>query len=217
MAILTSAGKIRLLLIDDHPLLRAGLANLLEMESDFLVVGQASTGEEGLDVVRRCRPDVCLLDLNLPGIDGFETLRRLRHETPTARVIVLTSSDAAEDAARALREGACGYVSKNVDRATMVSAVRAVHRGQTGIQQGISSRQPVTPTCGLTPRELEVLSLMRKGLTNAEIGDQMNITERTVKGHVTGILEKLHAHDRAGAVARGFDLGLLKASSRGGD
>ena len=100
MAILTSAGKIRLLLIDDHPLLRAGLANLLEMESDFLVVGQASTGEEGLDVVRRCRPDVCLLDLNLPGIDGFETLRRLRHETPTARVIVLTSSDAAEDAAR---------------------------------------------------------------------------------------------------------------------
>jgi two-component system nitrate/nitrite response regulator NarL len=86
MAILTSAGKIRLLLIDDHPLLRAGLANLLEMESDFLVVGQASTGEEGLDVVRRCRPDVCLLDLNLPGIDGFETLRRLRHETPTARV-----------------------------------------------------------------------------------------------------------------------------------
>ena len=96
MAISTSAGKIRLLLIDDHPLLRAGLANLLEMEADFVVVGQASTGEEGLDVVRRCRPDVCLLDLNLPGIDGFETLRRLRHETPTARVIVLTSSDAAD-------------------------------------------------------------------------------------------------------------------------
>jgi DNA-binding NarL/FixJ family response regulator len=217
MPISTGAGKIRLLLIDDHPLLRAGLANLLEMEPDFLVVGQASTGEEGLEVVRRCRPDVCLLDLNLPGIDGFETLRRLRHDTPTARVIVLTSSDAADDAARAIREGACGYVSKNVDRSVMVAAVRAVHRGQTGIQQGVSTRTPVTPTCGLTPRELEVLSLMRKGLTNAEIGDQMSITERTVKGHVTGILEKLGAHDRAGAVARGFDLGLLKASGRSGD
>ena len=217
MAISTTPGKIRLILIDDHPLLRAGLANLLEMESDFLVAGQASTGEEGLDVVRRCRPDVCLLDLNLPGIDGFETLRRLRHETPTARVIVLTSSDAAEDAARALREGACGYISKNVDRTTMVAAVRAVHRGQTGVQQGVSNRQSVTTTCGLTPRELEALSLMRKGLTNAEIGYQMSITERTVKGHVTCILQKLHVHDRAGAVARGFDLGLLKASGRAAD
>ena len=217
MPIVPPAGKIRLLLIDDHPLLRAGLANLLEMEPDFLVVGQASTGEEGLEVLRRCRPDICLLDLSLPGIDGFETLRRLKHDKPTARVIVLTSSDSADDAARALREGACGYISKNVERSVMVSAVRAVHRGQTGIQQGVSLRRPAAPTCGLTPRELEVLSLVRKGLTNAEIGEQMHITERTVKGHVTGILEKLGAHDRAGAVARGFDLGLLRASGPGGD
>jgi DNA-binding NarL/FixJ family response regulator len=217
MPVVQSSAKIRLLIIDDHPLLRAGLANLLEMEPDFVVVGQASTGEEGLDVVRRCRPDVCLLDLNLPGIDGFETLRRLRHDVPTAKVIVLTSSDSADDAARSIREGACAYVSKNVERSAMVAAVRAVHRGQTGIQQGVSARLPVTTTCGLTPRELEVLCLVRKGLTNAEIGEQMHITERTVKGHVTGILEKLGAPDRAGAVARGFDLGLLKASGRSGD
>lgn len=217
MPISSSSGRIRLLLIDDHPLLRAGLANLLEMEPDFQVVGQASTGEEGLEVVRRCRPDVCLLDLNLPGMDGFETLRRLRHDVPAARVIVLTSSDSADDAARALREGACGYVSKNVERSAMVAAVRAVHGGETGIQQGVAVRAPVTTTCGLTPRELEVLTLMRKGLTNAEIGDQMHITERTVKGHVSGILEKLGAHDRAGAVARGFDLGLLKAVGRASD
>jgi DNA-binding NarL/FixJ family response regulator len=216
MPIVPAAGKIRLLLIDDHPLLRAGLANLLEMEPDLLVVGQARTGEEGLEVVRRCRPDVCLLDLSLPGIDGFETLRRLRHDLPTVRVIVLTSSDSAVDAARALREGACGYLSKNVERSVMVSTVRAVHRGEKGIQQGVTTRRAGATSCGLTPRELEVLSLVRKGLTNAEIGEQMHITERTVKGHVTGILEKLGAHDRAGAVARGFDLGLLKASGAAG-
>lgn len=208
-------GKIRLLLIDDHPVLREGLANLLHRQPDFVVVGQAGTGEEALRIIRDCRPDVCLLDLSLPGIDGFETLRRLKEALPTTRVLVLTSSESAFDADHAHRDGACGFISKNIDHKEIVSAVREAHRGMTGIRRGVESAHRPTWRGILTQREMDVLCLMRKGLTNIEIGRQLSISERTVKGHVTEILIKLEASDRAGAVARGFDLGLLKASPPG--
>lgn len=210
-------GRIRLLLIDDHPVLREGLANLLERQPDFQVVGQAGTGEQALRLLEGCKPDVCLLDLSLPGIDGFETLRRMRMLYPASRVLVLTSSDSAVDAERAVRDGACGFISKNIEHREIVAAVREVHRGATGITKGVeSARRPAARNL-LTQREMDVLGLMRKGLTNQEIGRQLSITERTVKGHVTEILEKLDAPDRAGAVARGFDLGLLRASPRAGE
>lgn len=201
--------KIRLLLVDDHPVLREGLANLLHREPDFEVVGQAGTGEEALRIVRDCRPDVCLLDLSLPGINGFETLARLRAARPAVRVLVLTSSESAFDADRALREGACGFVSKNIEHRGIAAAVRDVHRGVTGIRRGIEAVPRPRDKGLLTPRELEVLALMRKGLSNVEIGRQLGITERTVKGHVTEMLMKLGASDRASAVARGFELGML--------
>jgi len=210
---MVTVTPIRLLMIDDHPVLRAGLANLLEQQPDFKIVGQAGTGEEALRIVTACKPDVCLLDLRLPGMNGFETLRQLSRLAAKARVLVFTSSDSADDAERALAEGAAGFISKTIDHGEIVSAIRDVHHGQAGISKGVAMRVPVASSGILTDRELEVLMLLRKGLSNPEIGRLLCITERTVKGHVTAILRKMDATDRAGAVARGFELGLLKLQS----
>ncbi len=210
------SSTIRIFLVDDHPILRTGLLNLLERQSDLVVVGQASSGEEALQLVADSHPDVCLLDLSLPGIDGFETLQRMLRLKRTLQVIMLTSSDSAEVADRAMRNGASGFLSKNVEHRLLIKAIREVHAGHTGIMQGVAVETKPAGNTLLTPREMEVLRLMRRGLSNAQIGQAMAISERTVKGHVTFILEKLGAADRAGAVARGFDLGLLKAGLTGG-
>jgi DNA-binding NarL/FixJ family response regulator len=207
---------IRIFLVDDHPILRTGLLNLLERQSDLVVVGQASSGEEALQLVADSRPDVCLLDLSLPGIDGFQTLQRMLRLKRTLQVIMLTSSDSAEVANLAMRYGASGFLSKNVEHRLLIKAIREVHAGQTGIMQGVAVETKPAGGTLLTPREMEVLRLMRRGLSNAEIGRLMSISERTVKGHVTFILEKLGAADRTGAVARAFDLGLLKIALAGG-
>jgi DNA-binding NarL/FixJ family response regulator len=212
---MVTVTPIRLLMIDDHPVLRAGLANLLEQQPDFKIVGQAGTGEEALRIVTACKPDVCLLDLRLPGMNGFETLRQLSRLAAKARVLVFTSSDSADDAERALAEGAAGFISKTIDHGEIVSAIRDVHHGQAGISKGVPMRVPDASSGILTDRELEVLTLLRKGLSNPQIGRLLCITERTVKGHVTAILKKMDATDRAGAVARGFELGLLKLHSPG--
>jgi DNA-binding NarL/FixJ family response regulator len=210
------SSTIRILLVDDHPILRTGLLNLLERQSDLVVVGQASSGEEALQLVADSRPDVCLLDLSLPGIDGFQTLQRMLRLKRTLQVIMLTSSDSAEVANLAMRYGASGFLSKNVEHRLLIKAIREVHAGQTGIMQGVAAETKPAGGTLLTPREMEVLRLMRRGLSNAEIGRLMSISERTVKGHVTFILEKLGAADRTGAVARAFDLGLLKIALAGG-
>ncbi len=210
------SSTIRIFLVDDHPILRTGLLNLLERQPDLVVVGQASSGEEALQLVADRRPDVCLLDLSLPGIDGFETLQSMLCLKRTLRVIVLTSSDSAEVANLAMRNGASGFLSKNVEHRLLIKAIREVHAGHTGIMQGVAVETKPAGNTLLTPREMEVLRLMRRGLSNAQIGQAMAISERTVKGHVTFILEKLGAADRAGAVARGFDLGLLKAGLTAG-
>ena len=210
------SSTIRILLVDDHPILRTGLLNLLERQSDLVVVGQASSGEEALQLVADSRPDVCLLDLSLPGIDGFQTLQRMLRLKRTLQVIMLTSSDSAEVANLAMRYGASGFLSKNVEHRLLIKAIREVHAGQTGIMQGVAVETKPAGGTLLTPREMEVLWLMRRGLSNAEIGRLMSISERTVKGHVTFILEKLGAADRTGAVARAFDLGLLKIALAGG-
>lgn len=209
-------SPIRILLVDDHPILRTGLVNLVERQPDLVVVGQASTGEEAVRRVTECHPDICLLDLSLPGIDGFETLRRMRCLKRKPRVIVLTSTDSADAAAQAMREGASGFLSKNVEHRLLIEAIREVHAGRTGVLQGVAVEAEPAGGSLLTPREMEVLKLMRRGLSNAEIGRSMAITERTVKGHVTFIIEKLGATDRTGAVARAFDLGLLKVGVAGG-
>jgi DNA-binding NarL/FixJ family response regulator len=210
----SKSAPVRLLLVDDHPVMRAGLANLLSMSGDFAVVGQADDGPTALRVWEALRPDVCLLDVSMRGMDGIETLRRLRALDPKARVLMLTSSEAAEDLHLALEAGAAGYVTKTVRHDELTAAIRTVHGGGraigTAVEQHAGRR---TSGSILSPRELEVLGFLRQGYTNAEIGRLLGISERTARAHVAAIMAALDAPDRAGAVAKGFDLGLLRVNA----
>jgi DNA-binding NarL/FixJ family response regulator len=212
------SSAIRLLLVDDHPVMRAGLANLLGSEADFQVVAQADDGASAIRLWKAKAPDVCLLDISMHGIDGVETLKQLRSVAPQARVVMLTSSDSAEDLARALAAGANGYITKNVDHQKLFAAIRLAHAGGKPVsREKIVDAQPPAADAdpaGLTPREVEVLGLMREGFTNADIGRMLSITTHTVKVHVASIIAKLGVSDRTQAVARGFDLGLLAAKPR---
>lgn len=205
-------SPIRLLVVDDHPVLRAGLANLLGQEPDIVVVGEADCGEMAITMWRTCRPHVGLIDLRMEGVDGVETIRRIRGHTPQARLVMLTSSDASTDAELALSAGAAAYVSKTVETEQIAATIRAVHAGSEGIRRGVRELAETATPGILSPREMQVLGYLRTGSTNAEIARALGIAERTVKWHVKAVLTKLHASDRAGAVARGFDLGLLRAT-----
>lgn len=209
-------APIRVLLVDDHELFRAGLANLLALQKDVVMVGEAGGGMEGVALWESKRPDVGLVDLAMEGIDGVETVRRIRRMQPDALVVMLTSSESAVDAARSFQAGAAAFVTKHLSPREIIDVIRRVCVGETRIQHGVREVAAAGPKL-LSERELDVLRLMRQGLGNAEIGRELGITERTVKCHVTAILAKLAAHDRAGAVARGFDLGLLEIArgSRG--
>lgn len=209
MTPLTKRPPIRLMLVDDHPVLRAGLANLLAIEDGLDVVAQAGSGEVAIRLCRQHAPDICLLDLSMPGIGGLETLRRLL-EAAACRIIVLTSSESTSDATRALAAGAHAYLTKTVPFPQIVAAIREVHRGGSGICRGIARRTSLAAQPELSPREYSVLLLMRRGLSNPEIGRSLGISERTAKWHVRAILEKLGETDRTAAVAKAFDLGILR-------
>ena len=202
---------IRLLLVDDHLVVRAGLANVLNCESGFTVVAEADDGASAISLWRAHRPDVMLLDVSMPGMDGIETLERLRAEFPEARVLMLTSSGAPEDVLHALKAGACGYVTKNVRRVELVAAIRDVFAGERAIGESVARQLAAGEEKGaISRRELEVLGLVRQGFTNDDIGRLLGISERTARAHVGALLVKLQAADRAEAVARGFERGLLK-------
>lgn len=206
-----SPAPIRLLLVDDHPVMRAGMANVLGMDPDFEVVAQADDGETALLLWCQHRPDVTLLDISLGGIDGIDTLRRMRVDHPAARVLMLTSSEANEDVRYALKAGACGYVTKNIRASELADAIRTVHSGGQVLSKEL--KRKLSEDEGnrhLSLREMDVLGLVRQGFTNDEIGRLLGISERTARAHMGTILEKLHVSDRASAVARGFETGLLK-------
>ena len=205
-----ATDRIRILLIDDHAVLRAGLANLLALERDLIVVGEADNGEAGVKLVTQCQPQVAIIDVSMAGMDGVETSKRIRRLAPEVKILMLTSSESATDAARSIDAGASAYLTKHVAHEEIVAVIRRVHAGQKSIQIGVRSALRAPRPELLSQRELEVLNLMRLGTTNLGIGHRLGIAERTVKSHVTAILTKLNTTDRAGAVARGFDLGLLK-------
>lgn len=205
-----TSERIRVILIDDHAVLRSGLANLLAFERDIAVVGEADSGEEGLRLWRETRPDVAIVDVSMAGMDGIETSRRLRSLSPGARIVILTSSESMIDAARSLEAGAAAYLTKHVGHEEIARVIRQVRGGASGIRKGVRQAPAGGGSAGLTARELEVLNFLRQGATNLEIARHLGRSERTAKAHVTAILVKLGASDRAGAVARGFDLGLLQ-------
>lgn len=205
---------IRVMVIDDHPVLRQGLTRLLRLEGDIAVVAEASSGRQALSEWQRHRPHVALVDLLMPVMDGVETAERIQQLDESARILILSSSESAMDAARAERAGARGYLTKECDSKEIAEAIRAVMAGQTQVRRGrLLGPEAAAPDL-LTPRESEVLTLLRKGASNAEIGRALEISELTVKTHIRSLMDKLQASDRTAVVARAFDLGILKAAAR---
>lgn len=204
-------APIRIALVDDHAVLRAGLASVLTSEPGLQVIAQATDGAGAIEVWRKHRPDVMLLDISMAGMDGIATLQCLRREFSDARVLMLTSSEAPEDVRHALDAGACGYVTKTVGPTELIAAIRHVHAGGKSFAKSVVAQLASEQETGaISRRELEVLGLVRQGFTNAEIGRVLGISEWTAKSHVQSLLAKLQAADRAEAVARGFERGLLK-------
>ena len=204
-------SPIRLLLTDDHALMRAGLANMLNANPAFKVVGEADDCATTLKLYRQFKPDLLLLDIAMPELDGIETLRRLRAEHPQAHVLMLSSSDMEEDIVHSFHAGATGYVTKTARPAELFAAIIACHEGKRVMSPGIE-RRLAEQSAGrpLSEREVEVLALLRKGMTNPDIARLLGITPRTAKAHVAAILVKLEVADRTEAVSRAFERGLLK-------
>ncbi len=209
-----SPETIKVLVADDHPMLREGLVAVLDTQPDFEVVGEAGGGREAVRLARRLEPDVILLDLEMPGVDGVAVLEELRDAGSAVRAVVFTAYDTDERILGALRAGARGYLLKGASRQEIFDAVRTVHAGGSPLQPVVTGRllarmrDPAPEP--LTPREREVLDLLAGGLSNREISGRLFITERTVKFHVSAILEKLGAANRTEAVTLAAQRGLVR-------
>jgi DNA-binding NarL/FixJ family response regulator len=195
---------INVVLVDDHPLVRAGLAELLRGTTDIDVVGTASDGAEALELVRRVRPDVVLMDLQMPGVDGVTATRNIVAEGIGADVLVLTSFSDGERILAALDAGAVGYLLKDADPDHVLDGIRAVARGESPLhpraaRELLESRSALPPAVQLTPREAEVLGLVREGLANKQIARRLGISERTVKAHLTSVFTRIGVADRTQA------------------
>lgn len=205
---------IRILICDDHPVVREGLVAILETQPDFQIVGVASDGHQAVALAQALQPDVILLDLEMPGLDGLEALRAIHVGNPAARVIVFTAYDTDGRILGAIQAGARGYLLKGAPREELFHAVRVVHAGGSLLEPEVASRlirrasQMPLPE-PLTERETEVLRLMAQGLQNKEIASRLIISERTVKFHVSAILAKLGAGNRTEAVALAHQLSLV--------
>jgi DNA-binding NarL/FixJ family response regulator len=207
---------IRILIADDHPVLRDGLKAVLSTQPDFQVVGEAGNGQEVVQKVRDLRPDIVLLDLEMPEVDGVEALALMRDAYPEVNAIVFTAFDTDERILGAVKAGAQGYLLKGAPREQIFEAVRVVHEGGSLLQPIVASRllrgisQTQNETRSITPRELEVLHLMARGRQNKEIAAELSITERTVKFHIGSILSKMGAGNRTEAVSTAVQRGLIK-------
>ena len=206
---------IRILLVDDHSVVRMGLAAVLSLDEELTVVAEAEDGTQALEKFRAECPDVTLMDVRMPGIGGLEALRSIRAASPAACVLMLTTSELDEDVQRAIEAGAAGYLQKSVTREELVRAIRHVHAGNRYIPDTLQRRlAQLAKRKHVSSREIEVLDGMRRGLSNRDIGVALSISEHTVKAHVKAILQKLESADRAEAVARGFEQGLLRVDGQ---
>lgn len=206
---MNSAQKMGVLVVDDHPILRLGVAAIINAQADMKVCAQAGSGEEAIRIYKKHRPDITLMDLRLPGMSGLDALRAIRQEDSSAKCVVLTTYEGDEDIHQALAAGALGYIIKGMSHETLVDALRKAHAGTRFLPPSVArSLADRTPNSDLSPREREVLSLMVHGQSNKEIAASLGITEATVKCHVSVILMRLDANDRTQAVIAALQRGL---------
>jgi DNA-binding NarL/FixJ family response regulator len=207
----SSPNLIRILTVDDHPLLRKGIAALVNAEPDMKLVAEASNGYEAIEKFRQVRPDVTLMDLQMPDLTGTETIERIQSEFPEARIVVLTTYAGDAQVLRALRAGARGYILKGHVHRELLDCIRAIHAGQKRVPPDVAAQLAEHATDdALSAREIEVLRLIGAGNSNKLIADRLSIGEATVKSHVTNILSKLGANDRAHAVTIGLKRGIIE-------
>jgi DNA-binding NarL/FixJ family response regulator len=203
-------NEIRVLAVDDHPLLREGIAAVIQDERDIVLIDQASNGQEAIDKFRTHRPDVTLMDLQMPGMNGIDAMIAIRREFSHARFIVLTTYDGDVQALRALKAGASGYLLKGMLRKNLLDTIRAVHAGRRCIPPEIALElADHLADEALTEREVEVLRSVAMGNSNKLIADRLNLSEATVKGHMKSILSKLGASDRTHAVMIAMKRGFI--------
>jgi DNA-binding NarL/FixJ family response regulator len=224
----TAPPTVRIIIADDHQVVRSGFAELLETQPDFTVIGTARDGREAVRIGRKLKPDVVLMDIRMPGMDGIEATRQLTRDGPGGpRILVLTTFDLDEYVYDALRAGASGFLLKDVTAEQLFDAVRVIAAGDGLLAPGITRRlisefaqrpaaipQPTPRLVDLTPREIQVLQLVAEGLSNSEIAARLTVTEETVKTHVSRILNKLGLRDRTQAVVTAYETGLVVPGSR---
>jgi two-component system, NarL family, response regulator len=209
---MSQTPPIRILIADDHPVVRSGIAAMLEIDPDanLQVVGQAKNGYEMVDLFAQFQPDIGLVDLRMPDMTGVEAIAQIRSQFPEARLIILTTYDGDEDIYRGLQAGAKGYLLKDTPREELLQCIQAVHAGRSFIPPDIGVRLAERMSSPeLSKREREVLELLPVGMSNAEIGAALQITEGTVKSHVNNILGKLNVGDRTQAVIVALKRGLI--------
>jgi DNA-binding NarL/FixJ family response regulator len=205
-----SSGPIRILTVDDHPLLRAGIEALISSQVDMLVVAECSNGRDAIQQFRKHRPDVTLMDLQMPEMSGTDAIIAIRDEFPDARIIVLTTYAGDVQALRALQAGARGYLLKDAVQEELLDTIRAVHAGRKTLSPTISREIAEHATAdALTKSEIDVLRLIAEGKANKQIADQLSIAEETVKSRVKNILSKLDADDRTHAAMIGLKRGII--------
>ena len=214
---------ITVALVDDHPVVRGGVRALLETQADITVVAEGGSGSEAVTICTEHAPDVVLMDLVMPGMDGVEAIRRVKEVSPRTQVLVLTSYHEDEHILPAIQAGALSYLLKDVSSGELVGAIRKASRGEAVLNPRVAAkvvqalrsagRSETGPRADLSDREMEVLRLVADGLSNAEIGDRLFISEKTVKSHVSNILGKLHLADRTQAAAYAWREGFVRRSS----
>jgi DNA-binding NarL/FixJ family response regulator len=207
-------APIRILIADDHPVVRAGVRGMLESQPDFEVIGEAENGREAREKAVRLRPGIVLMDLRMPEMDGVTAIQEIRKELPAARIIVLTTYDSDADILLAIEAGATGYLLKDAPREELFRGIRAAARGATALAPAIaarlSSRRGDSDRSALSSREMEVLQRVAAGQSNKEVGADLSISEATVKSHLIHIYQKLGVSDRTAAVTTALDRGIIR-------
>ena len=206
----TSGARIRVIVADDHPVVRSGLASVIAQQPELELVAEAANGRQAVELSREHRPDVVLMDLRMPEMDGVSAIEQIRAEVPDARILALTTYEGDVDIHRALAAGARGYLIKDMLLSDVLSAIRSVHRGERVIPLAVAARlAEFTPRSDLTEREIEVLQLVARGLSNRDVAGVIGRTDETVKVHLKNIFAKLGVADRTEAVTLAFSRGIL--------